>query len=1126
LADLKMATTRLLSRSGATAGSEASGTVTAADEEDVLASSEDPLSLAKILADEPPRDLLGDDDQPDARFGTRGLSKRLARVLHRSKPPFTISISGSWGVGKTTLARQVEAILDGPDVPVAERLPVVYVDLWTADVADLRRRLALEVALRLQGSDPTDEVERERKAKEFDVALRTTLVRQERPKLHIPKTWPGRLGVLAAAFVLGAAIFFLSSITVPTNSGSDPLGMRFVLAVLGPVFVWVLISSGLVFSVVNSSSSTAPLQEKVGLQHEFEKLVRSGTGRVVVIVDNLDRLPGDDAVQVLGEIRSFVEVKGSRCLFLVPLDRDALIRHLASQMNGEKLAARDYLDKFFNLDVLLTKPVRDDLREWVRDDLVGTLFDGAPATTISVVAEIVTSAADGSPRAAKRIANGIYTRAYLLPKAARGVTLPHVALVEGLVARFPGALGALMGDPRQWLEKANAFNNEGDEDTRSRQLRPLLGLAEVLEPDTKDGPEVLELLKSLRQLLVLVPDLPSEGELRTILAARSDQQWADVPSVTQVQAALGAGDGAELAKLLEGMKPAERENTVRVALDALGDDVRQKWQQGAITKVNALAPAVADDPGDAQKLERLADDLLQGGTDLNLVAQLQPSAIALLFGDGAGRLSRREQVLQSMLRELNAIGGQHSRGSAWGKIVAVVSRSNDPTLVSALIAQLGKFTEDDLKPVFEHPASAAVISALGPRYAERIAAWDANTPTEAMAETAKRAWLAKDRGWKPDAETLDKIATALQPLFPALVSEALPAIEDVTKLFADADAPTAETSAFAQALGTWPQEPLRGLELMLDIPAMPAPVVAVLNSQLPGSWQFPEFEQLGESRETMRALGVSYAEAAAKLWQARKGPQYAVLAFASRNPDDLAAFGRSLAAVTDLDAYVEMIPALAPLLDPARDEGAGRLLVTDLVGRVSTLGVERLSNLAPAVAQLAAVTNAQLVIEALKAQIGGVLRDKVPGFVACIRSFTTAGVPGSSDLPKLIATQAATVGALLPADAEWLIDQGADMDQVRPALLGAIRNQPASDVLAFTPRLRRKVEVNAFGLELVRRAAAEPVGSKTPWLLEAALWKEPGNKVRKDYEEALDQVLATEDSDEVKEAVRILRARL
>lgn len=72
--------------------------------------------------------------QRDA-FGLQGLAERLAILIHGVGPPYAISISGEWGIGKTTLIHQMPDALRKLDrEPLA-----VELDLWSEEIDDLRR---------------------------------------------------------------------------------------------------------------------------------------------------------------------------------------------------------------------------------------------------------------------------------------------------------------------------------------------------------------------------------------------------------------------------------------------------------------------------------------------------------------------------------------------------------------------------------------------------------------------------------------------------------------------------------------------------------------------------------------------------------------------------------------------------------------------------------------------------------------------------------------------------------------------------------------------------------------------------------------------------------------------------
>jgi hypothetical protein len=176
---------------------------------------------------------------------------------------------------------------------------------------------------------------------------------------------------------------------------------------------WSLVWIALALGLVTVTRSIAPVAERVALGRELRRHVSGASRRrVVVVIDNLDRLQGKEALETLSEIRTFVEVPDGRCVFIIPIDWDAFIEHCRRLGMGEAVA-RDYLEKFFNLNVLLTKPAQTDLREWTRLLLVECMGDGDDRRYL---AEIIADAADGSPRAARRIVRGVVARRLLLDR--------------------------------------------------------------------------------------------------------------------------------------------------------------------------------------------------------------------------------------------------------------------------------------------------------------------------------------------------------------------------------------------------------------------------------------------------------------------------------------------------------------------------------------------------------------------------------------------------------------------------------------------------------------------------------------------------------------------------------------
>lgn len=86
-------------------------------------------------------------DEGSDAFGVEGLVDRLARTIASARPPFTLSLSGTWGVGKSTVALAVVERLR------ADGVPAVLIDAWTEDVSTLRRTIVVAVGAALRHPD-------------------------------------------------------------------------------------------------------------------------------------------------------------------------------------------------------------------------------------------------------------------------------------------------------------------------------------------------------------------------------------------------------------------------------------------------------------------------------------------------------------------------------------------------------------------------------------------------------------------------------------------------------------------------------------------------------------------------------------------------------------------------------------------------------------------------------------------------------------------------------------------------------------------------------------------------------------------------------------------------------------
>jgi hypothetical protein len=562
-------------------------------------------------------------DKDDA-FGVLEIVGRLAPLLAAAEPPFTLALSGSWGAGKTTIARELKKHLTELSVPHCS------IDLWTEDIAQLRRALAIEVGAAIDSSANKEAVRLEI-ARKIDEASRVATAKQVPPEIALSKMAlkdekHAAYGVAVIAMLIFATLFLIYALV----RDRDLLGTA--TAIFLPVATFTAIRSGLVVHVSNATSTTQPAEAAIAAQEEFRRIVAAPTGTtnmpVLVIVDNLDRLPSSDARLALREIRSFMEIPRSRCVFLVPIDRVAFIHSIQEHLQGE---ARDYLEKFFNLDIAITQPEPNDLRDWARQLLQDVLGpEEIQDQQFYDVAQLIVLGAGGSPRAIKRLVNAVSTRFQMLaPERRKNLSLTQLAFVEALVVRFPILIETLVREARHFVDLRDSVLQFPDR-VFSREDLSWLGSA-----GQDDG-----LREEFARFLTANSDVPlSVDQLRDILSARVDRFWIGVPEPAKVVDALGNGDAGAISAILRDLDAATRARTIESMADWISKSSRSRYFRDVITATNALAQLLNEEPLHAQDVRVAAQRALTATSPSEGLARLTTAAVALVFSGlpGTGR---------------------------------------------------------------------------------------------------------------------------------------------------------------------------------------------------------------------------------------------------------------------------------------------------------------------------------------------------------------------------------------------------------------------------------------------------------------------------------------------------------
>jgi hypothetical protein len=681
--------------------------------------------------------------EPD-EFAVLNLVERLAAQIETTEVPFAISLSGDWGIGKSTIAYAVVERMR------ADGFAACYVDAWSSDSESLRHRLVIEVGAQMLGGDK----HKERVAKFLDrsIGITTSTQTLASPELRLfrrPLEQTPVLLTVAALIALTGFVTWLIANDKALTPFLVPVG-SFLAAGLAFLFF----GSGLVFQVPSESSTKAPATEEVELSRRFEQIVAGNLPkelsppsktptRVLIVVDNLDRLQGDEALRVLASMRALMEISASsRCAFLVPVDRRALARHLRTSLADEdrpEETANDYLEKLFNLDMPLTQPELFDVRGFAAN-LAARLFPDAE--NASYLGQIATSAAPGSPRAVQRILNGAANRWRILNQEAN---LAHLVLIEGLIERYPNALKELVGDTRRLDVARDLATDAMTEEQREHAGRVLL-------PSADSSARCLTLAEYLRANAEI---RPTEAEVLTALSLREDRFWRGISSAEPIWSALQVGDAEGLQSALADREDAE--TALERAIEFL-EKRSMQYSRDAMLNINAIAPVVKTYEGLAKKHRRIALDAL-GRARLDEVQALRREAGEQILLDPETQIGRLAVAhLVELATEAAEIGGP-------GIVVFLlrqVSDHLDPGQLATVRSSVATYTDEEVAVLFDAPVATSLIEEeLGQKYVTRLAdAWTVDSPQDLQGEArlaAERLSAAQTGGWR-HPELLARIA--------------------------------------------------------------------------------------------------------------------------------------------------------------------------------------------------------------------------------------------------------------------------------------------------------------------------------------------------------------------------------
>lgn len=248
----------------------------------------------------------------------------LSNLITRSTDELVISLDGKWGEGKTTFVKMWQGLLK------EKGIPSIYIDAFQNDYTeDAFISIASAITSYVDQHSPEAKKSSDFKDKAKKVGVRLL-------------SWTAKIGIKAATL----GIIKESDIDTLSDIGEDVADD----------------TSETIADLVKERLSAHGKETELiqafreSLSDLPATLMDNNSGRLVIVIDELDRCRPSFAVEVLEKIKHLFSVKN--VVFLLVLHKQQLEEAIRS-VYGSNIDAHTYLQKFINVETSIPKRVSD-----------------------------------------------------------------------------------------------------------------------------------------------------------------------------------------------------------------------------------------------------------------------------------------------------------------------------------------------------------------------------------------------------------------------------------------------------------------------------------------------------------------------------------------------------------------------------------------------------------------------------------------------------------------------------------------------------------------------------------------------------------------------------------------------
>ena len=346
----------------------------------------------KFLKDAP----IGKETEGFFDFYHKNVAPALKTIIENDTCVHTIGLFGRWGTGKSTIIKLLK------DDGIADT-KIVEFDCWKYENDSLRRQLLLQIAKDLGIS--RKEIEKLEKDLYFSVSETVE------EKVSISWAHLKKVGLISLAFFVPIGLINWQLFPDFINQWKLWLGTTFSLVLSIGLLAEKVLGDDLkkIIMISPITSSKAQLNSPEQFEHSFVKILKQANSKnkkIVIVIDNLDRVDSKVATEVLATLKTFLEIGdvdlgGKQVIFLVPCDFEAIKKAAPSAE-----LADEFLRKIFNVVLWTPEFISTDVRSFISDQIKQT-GDISKFLDDEDVLLVIESAFANSPREIKQFINNL-----------------------------------------------------------------------------------------------------------------------------------------------------------------------------------------------------------------------------------------------------------------------------------------------------------------------------------------------------------------------------------------------------------------------------------------------------------------------------------------------------------------------------------------------------------------------------------------------------------------------------------------------------------------------------------------------------------------------------------------------